>query len=59
MSSEPRDIEDLLDEGEPDSPSRNLTKKQTAIRKNFKKKEKQNRPFDKTNYDQTSLIPGT
>ena len=59
MSNEPRDIEDLLDAEEPDSPTRNLTKKQTAIRKNFKKKEKQNRPFDKTNYDQSNLIPGT
>jgi hypothetical protein len=48
----------MLD-GEPDSPTRNLTKKQTAIRKNFKKKEKQNRPFDITNYDQSNLIPGT
>lgn len=59
MSNEPKDIEDLLEEDEPVSPTRDLTKKQMAIRKNFKKKEKQNRPFDKTDYDQTHLIPGT
>ena len=56
---EPRDIEDLLEGEEPDSPSRNLAKKYNAIRKNFKKKENENRPFDKTDYDQTSQIPGT
>jgi len=50
-SEEPRDIEDLLEGEEPDSPSRNMVKRHNAIRKNFKKKENENRPFDKTDYD--------
>lgn len=54
-----KDLEDIIDsEASDDEPERLAEKKKKAIRKNFKKREKQNKTIDTTSYD-TSVIPGT
>lgn len=54
-----KDLEDLIDSDASEEEVERLTdKKKKAIRKNFKKKEKQNKTIDTTNYD-TTVVPGT
>lgn len=54
-----RDLEDIIDsEASDDETERISDKKKKAIRKNFKKKEKQNKTIDTTIYN-TSVVPGT
>jgi threonylcarbamoyladenosine tRNA methylthiotransferase CDKAL1 len=54
-----RDIEDIIDsEGSDDEEKRIQEKKKKAIRKNFKKRAKQNKTIDTLEYN-TQIVPGT
>ena len=63
MTDDFKDIEDIIaaDDSDSDGSEKRLeVKKKKAIRKNFKKRERQNKPFDKDDYQApSSVIPGT